>query len=1321
MRFVGDDVSSLFVGSHVGFAIELPDSLHEVQEMMQVADVSINPIYGHIIRKSSLTLQRSEYAVLFTKHCKAVTLMARLLDPRPISPWRNPNLEHQIIQLTANYRGDAAGVGRQNIDRWLSQFDGAARCPMLHLLEVMCRDYLFTSNRCNQLARELFAKMLHHVNGNAHRIRIVTLGAESRGGGYVKYLVRVVNNLPVRLFPATTDALLSDCKEGNADMVAFVDDFCGTGDTAIGAVNRICRELDLKNRLGKQVSLVACCLVGFSDAIEQVKQTILANNPKQPIQECCFAAKSLSDEDHIFRFDHNCILHEDVRFSSDSWGRRFFASAKDARTVYKEFCKHALFYPDGVPRPLGYGNLASPVVFFYNTPNNAPAALWYMGKEWQPVLPRRSVRDYGGCDPPQHPYGKSVGEQSSEMATRFEKKNPVVILHGPPGSGKFLVASDVTRKVMSSRNVFWFECTEHSTADCLRNQLEEYCDQCLPDENVGNQVKNAISAAEKNETLISYIIRLAPLVVFHHLDFALERNDDSPILDEQRQLIRDILAKCRGSVAFLLTASSAETVKKKLIPGMNRPKLECPKQVIQYYFDDILDGYKEYFQVLQERIDNGSISAAAAVLALLLFRDNKIKAGIMKDVPEETVLETFYKTLPEPHKHILLCAAAIRSHRTDDLLGKLESIVYTKPRDIKAVSSTTKEFSEKWQPILYRDDQSGVLAMSDSLRAYLYKEKILDDSAKTPLWHEAIAAVYRDLEANDWAEKIQFVAISTDHCVKSGKPDCLITGAMELLALRPFFNQHAKLHQYAQFVSLVRGTMLEHMERSTGSKKVSTACMKLHLELLRVHRRYSEYDRVEALCEEISTRPRWAAGREELTRVELYRSVLAAVCGDYELAERCAGHATETVYERGDLKVNGGNDLPKDQAGSIVRCLLRQAQCQMSLSDYYQAAEQLETAAEIIKKTWSSAGSDELVRHNLAVLTRHLSTLFYLDCDAIPALRWAQVSRSLNRELEDLEGEAVSLIKVSQAWSLLGDRPRALATAKRAEEFLLYHVPRQKWWMLGVYKARCLAWLRHFRLTSQDNEPNPKAASMVLGKVKAQTKHMKELLKGIDQKWFAPWRLEPHILEAEAHMVAGRMKAAKREWTIAWGMMKTNGGEVRNAPQARSLLSILGRAMKEKKIVLSWMPNQSPGAGNREWFHYAIDCFMRAVDILTRSQLFYSQDWHLRQIRAVAGISEIQNDDYFVNLARHWSIHRSHLRDQLTAGRKDSTDNWLTTQGTHGMGSYSSSIDQLLTKAGMNELTSIEDDCRRFTEMQNRCRGIEELLLELVIPADIDP
>jgi len=182
-----------------------------------------------------------------------------------------------------------------------------------------------------------------------------------RGASYAK---KYADENQIRTSNVVDGSRLVGCvrKQSNSSTVVLVDDFIGTGNSAIEFLKELHQNVGCE-LVGKKVLLVAIC--GFTDAQDRIEDALEEMGFEVGVYVC----------DPLDRSDQVFSPQSTVFPDSDERGRAEQAARQAGRGLVKD-------------NPLGYGDCQALVVFEDSCPNNSLPILWSQRAGWHPLLPR---------------------------------------------------------------------------------------------------------------------------------------------------------------------------------------------------------------------------------------------------------------------------------------------------------------------------------------------------------------------------------------------------------------------------------------------------------------------------------------------------------------------------------------------------------------------------------------------------------------------------------------------------------------------------------------------------------------------------------------------------------------------------------------------------------------------------------------------------------------------------------------------------------------------------------------------------------------------
>ena len=401
----------------------------------------------------------------FPKSLPTIGTQEEIVYPRQI--------EARICHITNYPAASSAGITRLSLDRWLSQFHPPGEyenpeevayemdCALLRLVEVILLHYYISSERCQDRCKWIYRRLRQRLDTHNFQhpedhislsdVRFLPIGKPSKSGQLVQYWFRAISNIPTSLFeergalprsphPGQIVPESRTTRIKKAKLLVFFDDFFGTGDTARGEAIRICEELRARSLLeGKHIAFYA--LAGTAQATRLLKSTFSETSylPSDHLFDVAVAGKELGQQELL----------------NDQTSKFRHLSQADLKIIHELCIDNKTLFRDhtGEPRPFGYGNVGSLIVFEHNTPNNTLPILWVESTLRNPLFQRHAIPDFV---PGAHPVARTAEQMKwrSEFFTNLEeitKRNQTIIIWGEAGIGK------------ASAVIAWAGKTEDST------------------------------------------------------------------------------------------------------------------------------------------------------------------------------------------------------------------------------------------------------------------------------------------------------------------------------------------------------------------------------------------------------------------------------------------------------------------------------------------------------------------------------------------------------------------------------------------------------------------------------------------------------------------------------------------------------------------------------------------------------------------------------------------------------------------------------------------------------------------------------------------
>lgn len=272
--------------------------------------------------------------------------------------WENSISKKDLEEWFNNFRGKAADTAEER---------EIARDLVLNFIyynekeiKYLCKSayIIFQQRRIRELVLKRnsidTAYSLFNRELKSKKYRFSHIGRASESGGYILYLFRQINELPLYLF-------FKDEEEINSDVssLIFVDDFFGTGQTAVDFWN------------------------------SQPIQNIAGRFPSIKLYYMALAAlkKGVDNVEKYTNFKVICpeIFDEEYRVFSD---KSFIFPEKKKRESAKQVCKIYGEDLEGKKYALGYKDSEALIGFHHNIPNNTLPIIWSDKKRWFPLFSR---------------------------------------------------------------------------------------------------------------------------------------------------------------------------------------------------------------------------------------------------------------------------------------------------------------------------------------------------------------------------------------------------------------------------------------------------------------------------------------------------------------------------------------------------------------------------------------------------------------------------------------------------------------------------------------------------------------------------------------------------------------------------------------------------------------------------------------------------------------------------------------------------------------------------------------------------------------------
>ena len=264
-------------------------------------------------------------------------------------------------------------LSRSDLDEWLSNFSGDVHTRSYErqlALWFLVNFVYYNYEEVIHLSKVLFRKFLHdrlelqRLSGGAdvrtataemfERVLFYQLGRAGESGGFLLYLFRHVNSLPVASFVTSRERI-----PDKVDTIVFLDDVCLSGSQAKKYLRDDIQDL-------KELDRVVLTLLATPEARQLLRQdnTRVITGHLLDERSQCFSPKA-----NMFA-GYECHQPAAKVFALH-YGKRAWAG-----------------------NPLGYNNDGYAFGFFYNTPDNTLPIFWSDQDGWKPIM-KRYDKKYG--------------------------------------------------------------------------------------------------------------------------------------------------------------------------------------------------------------------------------------------------------------------------------------------------------------------------------------------------------------------------------------------------------------------------------------------------------------------------------------------------------------------------------------------------------------------------------------------------------------------------------------------------------------------------------------------------------------------------------------------------------------------------------------------------------------------------------------------------------------------------------------------------------------------------------------------------------------
>jgi hypothetical protein len=261
--------------------------------------------------------------------------------------WKHQLSQKHINSWLANFKGEVLSIQEEKIVAlWLlTNFVYYNEDEVRHLCKVLYREFIhqhLLSKGTTEIDDPSF------INDLFLKFKFYYLGKASESGGFILYLFRQINDIPLRYFLENFNP-----KTESAENIIFIDDVTLTADESSQAY------IFFKDvKCAGQKTLLT--LIATKDAIinlQSIGVNVIATIVLDETSKC---------------FSSNCDI---------------FHNRESFITVCKEMVEH---YGSKIEptRPLGYKDGQFAFAFFYNCPDNTLPIFWSENNGWSPIVKR---------------------------------------------------------------------------------------------------------------------------------------------------------------------------------------------------------------------------------------------------------------------------------------------------------------------------------------------------------------------------------------------------------------------------------------------------------------------------------------------------------------------------------------------------------------------------------------------------------------------------------------------------------------------------------------------------------------------------------------------------------------------------------------------------------------------------------------------------------------------------------------------------------------------------------------------------------------------
>ena len=333
-----------------------------------------------------------------------MTVIDQLQQILPEDSQPTENETWELLRQRITVLSERAWEGKNQwpkVEKWLENFDGRSgldeKTEKLHALFLLSQFLYIGSTEIRVLLRAIYDELfyvplvqeLRRSLGNSRdqalldeevrkalqKTRFLGVGNPSESGVHLLYYFRQENRLTKDLFLDSAAVFKSQMEpdgsvkrslaDPTVERYVFVDDVCGSGETAIEYSKNFLIELQ---QLNPKAKLYYLCMFALEDGLNDVRSRSKFGDNSHAIFELDRTYKSLSENSRIVKAAPANINPDSLRDIALSYGKRIWKN-----------------------HPGGFDGNQLLLGFHHNTPDNTLPIIWFEGSSgfpWHPAFRR---------------------------------------------------------------------------------------------------------------------------------------------------------------------------------------------------------------------------------------------------------------------------------------------------------------------------------------------------------------------------------------------------------------------------------------------------------------------------------------------------------------------------------------------------------------------------------------------------------------------------------------------------------------------------------------------------------------------------------------------------------------------------------------------------------------------------------------------------------------------------------------------------------------------------------------------------------------------